>query len=252
MITTLLAVFLALAPAPDSLQFLNLTFGEPASALIAREGDPLLAHSTLYNGESVGELLFFAPSGKAVEYVRIARGDVIGVRLQSAPGLKLPGAMPSALGVTLGGPASQLSALAHTTITQRARTPHGMLTVYRSGSLLYAFLVDANVVTQFDVHLSEDAAAKLPRSPEPTVHSGLTPADAVVIKADTEDLGNEKIGVFLSANDCGDGGNWKSIEYGIATAYNARPMAKVNAACTVGGQKQTFYFDIKSFFGHGE
>ena len=240
-----------LAAAALAIAVADITLGEPANAFIARAGDPLITHSAEYNGDTAQELLFFAPTGKAVEYVRVIHGNIVAVRLVPAPSLDLPGPMPSVHGAALGDPESRVDAAFLELRHHDVKTPRGVMRLYRIDGVLYQLFFDgAHALKEIDVALPENQVASLPRAADPTVHSGTSPENAIVIQAPNEAVGNQKIGVFLTANTCGGDGYWKPIEYGTPTAYNARPMAKVDAACTAGGIKQTFYFDIKSFFGH--
>ena len=231
--------------------FLNVTLGESAQNVVTRLGDPLVHRKREIQDVPSDDYLYISPTGKAAEHLEIVRGYVVGVRAIPAPQLKNTGDLPSALGIALGGSSAALASLPKSSTTYKGRAEGGIIETHRGqDGLLYSFISKGGSITQIAVRLPENAVARLPAQPAPILHSGMRPEDAVVVKAPNEDAGNQFIGVFLSANGCGGGdGFWKPVGPGEATAFNAHPMVKVEAACTSTGQHQTFWFDIRSFYG---
>lgn len=89
--------------------------------------------------------------------------------------------------------------------------------------------------------------AAISASPPP-VHRGTSPADAIVINASSDSDGVRAEYRYIASQTCGQHGAWKVTSQTLLTA-NRRPYDKLDATCTEGNAKRSFFFDITLFFG---
>ncbi len=234
-----LAAVATAAPAPPAnATFAGVTLGESATALVAQLGEPA---GVADKGDMVGLVtyIYLARDGSAMEDVMLVDGNVMSVTVLPPAGREAPaavGATPAAtaLGTWYGGPASSI--------------PSGAQPLSGPDGLLYRIGATGGVIDYMSAELPEATLRALPVAPKATLHGGLSPADAIVIVAPTEGVGVRFEYVYLALSHCGGSGHWHSTGQALLN-QNGRDYDRLDAQCTVGGAKRSFFFDISSYFG---
>lgn len=219
--------------------WLGIALGEPYSAVHARMGDPLVAsHDNL-----ISKFVYLTEGENAFVTVLSERGRVYGIRLWS-----LPTAAPKTTdpyGIALNQDVD--------TLLQRRGKPartgsdaDGSFDAYQTGDVLWLYHVNGNqTVRTITLSEPESAIQQMPEQPLPTLHTGSSPADAIVMNAVSPADAKRWEGMYLAVRTCGSNGAWhegpRAVVKQNGAAYDA-----VTASCSSGGAMQTLYFISKA------
>jgi hypothetical protein len=254
MLSVLLALAAGATPAPVLPSFAGVTLGQTAQQLVAERGDPLGDREQ--SGETV--YLYLTPAGNLEQFMHVKAGRVIAVAVSATPPQDpsqtppATTALPSALGVTLGDPATAVAAIRKDRFVRTDQTPDGPSSIYSDNhGLFYAFLIVNGKVAQITAQMSNNWVAFLgPSNAKPALHDGASFADAIVIKAANEEAGvrAEYAYLALHACDASGAGKWIAPQQSLVT-NGGKNYDKVAARCSVNNSSRDFYFDVSSFLG---
>jgi len=201
--------------------------------LVAQRGEPMSATSN----HDAALWAYFSPGGGSLELVMIRKEYVAAVVVA---GRKLgPPALPediSGAGVHLGGP------FPDTPASQQQAT-------IVDGDVTYSFKPSEDRQTVYNIMaiLKKDVVDHLPPVAQtPTLHSGDSMADAVVLHAPNETLGEIFEGGFLAGHDFCHPGKWKKLGTDVSQA-NGRLYHLFKAGCDNSDKTKTIYFDITGY-----
>jgi hypothetical protein len=166
-------------------------------------------------------------------------GRVSGVRLWALPTAAPKTADP--FGIALNQDADVL--------TQKRGKPSrtstdadGPFDAYQSGDVLWLYHLNGNqTIHTITVSTTQSAIEDLSDQALPALHSGTSPADAIVMDASKGDDAKRWEGMFLAVHPCQSSGSWREQKRQSVTADGASYDA-VTVSCSSGGSTQTLYF----------
>lgn len=221
-------------------------------------GEPALQQPAGANG--ILQYLYYG-RGNTLTYVEIVGGTVVGVVVKPAPfddpvaGTAYAGKPPVALGITLNDPAAKVDALPSARYLRTVSNDEGTSRVYAGADgLQYAFATsgDPAKVHELRALLDPGKIHALPADDTalPVLHGGTSFADAIVIKAPSEDIGVGNENLYFMMRECDGGGQWQVVDT-VTKRHNGVPYDLYSVTCSTTHRKATFYFNIASYYGKG-
>jgi hypothetical protein len=235
------------APLATPFTFAGIAVGESTQQLVAQNGEPIDTPSI----DGMRQYIYLAPSGNAVLFAGIERGNVVRARILTSPWSDAPGTTPAALGVTLGDDASAFASIPNDAFISKTPTPNGSVLAYRGpAGIQYDFTLDSGKVIMLSAGLPEDASNALPQSIEPALHGGTSLADAIVLIAESDFIGTRSEYFYLSAHACGSDstGHWAPTKQTLLSE-GGHHYDEVDVTCSSDKSNRAFFFNIDGFFG---
>jgi len=219
--------------------WLGITLGEPYSAVYARMGDPVIAAKD----PNLQKFVYLTEHENAFVTVLTERGRVSGVRLWSLPTAAPKTADP--FGIALNDDAGKLLQ-ARGKPSRTAADSDGPFDAFQSGDVLWLYHLNANqTVRTITLSATQASIEDLPEQPLPQLHTGTSPADAVLMNAASPDDAKRWEDMYLAIRPCADNGKWREDKRVTQTPGGAAFDA-VTATCSSGGATQTLYFKSAS------
>lgn len=198
-------------------------------------GDPVAtakdAHTTKF--------VYLTEHENAFVTVITEHGRVSGVRLWA-----LPTAMPKTadpFGIALNQEAGKLLE-ARGKPSRIASDADGPFDAFQDGEVLWLYHLNGNqTVRDITVSATESSIEDLPEQPLPTLHSGSSPADAIVPDAARGDDAKRWEQMFFAVHPCGRNGTWRE-EKRATQPQDGNAYDVVTVSCSAGGAAQTLYF----------
>lgn len=236
---------IAAASGPQGSSFADVTLGETVQQLLVERGDPL----RVFDRGGFQEFMYLTPSGNALTSIRIVQGNAVSVAVLNIPPFSTGADRQSALGVRLGDDANVLAGLKR---SHHIGTPDDMahgVGPFRSDDGLDYYFDSDRVVTAIDAHLPAERRATLQPNTMPLKpHTGSSFDDAVIIKADNDDVGVRWEYEFLSYRRCSISQGAR-IQQALLT-HKGKPYDMLTVSnCAQPSADGDYYFDISSFFG---
>lgn len=215
--------------------WLGITLGEPYSAVYARMGDPVIAAKD----PNLQKFVYLTEHENAFVTVLTERGRVSGVRLWSLPTAAPKTADP--FGISLNEDVDKLLQ-SRGKPSRTAADSDGPFDAYQSGDVLWLYHLNANqTVRTITVSATQSSIDDLPEQTLPQLHTGTSPADAVVMNAASPDDAKRWEDMYLAIRPCADQGKWRAGKRLTQTLSGAAYDA-VTVTCSSGGESQTLYF----------
>jgi hypothetical protein len=230
----------ALLFAVDTPSFAGVSLGDTRAAVIAERGDPAGSKD---DGNGKSHFEYLAPTGGAVELV-LFEGDNVSAIAVVLSGFRpsAPPSAPHASGIYLGEPAAQLGANA---TSAKFTQPAGNGAVYEFGIDQTRGIVGSIALERGSASPAPSSIASLAPIP---VHGGTSLDDAIVVRADSDSIGDASEYFYLALHPCGGTGQWKMDTQALLN-HNGKSYDRLDVECTTDGEKRSFYFDITSTFG---
>ncbi len=215
--------------------WLGVTLDEPYSAVYARMGDPIIATKDPH----LTKFVYLTDHENAFVTVMTERGRVSGIRLWSLPTAAPKTADP--FGIMLNEDVNKLLQVRGKP-TRSANDADGPFDAYQDGDVLWLYHINGNqTVRTITVSTTESSMDDLSEQQIPALHTGSSPADAVVMDVASPDDAKQWENMYLAIRPCGSDGKWhvdkRATQTENGTAYDA-----VTVSCSSGGASQTLYF----------
>ncbi len=215
--------------------WLGITLGEPYSAVYARMGDPVIAAKDPH----LTKFVYLTEHENAFVTVLTERGRVSGLRLWSLPTAQPKTADP--FGIALNEESGKVQQVRGKP-SRSASDSDGPFDAYQSGDVLWLYHLNGNqTVRTITVSATESAIEDLPEQPLPQLHTGTTPADAIVMNTSSPQDAKRWEEMYVAIRPCANEGNW-STDNRTTQVQNGAPYDVLNLRCSSGGAAATLYF----------